>query len=269
MRLQVDLELGERHDQRRSPAPAPACVAERGSRSTADSSPSSAPGPAHRQHDLRAAGGVAGRLDPARLAAAATQSDWSASRHSTSPRLPPRAGRCAARTRSCSVGGQHGPRTRSSRRCHARSPAYAPVPSATRPLTVQVAQRLGRWTPRRRPPPGRLADDDLAGLGEGLQPGRDVDRVAHRVEAAQRLAADVADQRRAGVGADPEARPVRARPCGDPRRPPRCIASAARTARSAWSGCRAGALNSASSASPTNCTTVPPLSRMHGTATPW
>ena len=41
-----------------------------------------------------------------------------------------------------------------------------------------------------------------------------------------------------------------------------CMASAARAARTGWSCCRAGALNRAISASPTNCTTVPPSCRI-------
>src|SRR5829696_6383366 len=47
-----------------------------------------------------------------------------------------------------------------------------------------------------------------------------------------------------------------------------CIPRAALAARRAWSGWRAGALNRAMTASPTNCTTVPPLASSTGTARP-
>src|SRR6266511_1997374 len=62
-------------------------------------------------------------------------------------------------------------------------------------------------------PPGRPdggvgggAHHHLAGLRHRLQPGRDVHRVPHRVEVPELIAADVADQGRAGVDPDPEQR---------------------------------------------------------------
>ena len=77
----------------------------------------------------------------------------------------------------------------------------------------------GHW--RLRPKgSGRLrTDDDLAQLGRGLEPLGNVRRVADHGEVPELLGADVADQRRPGVDADPEARGVGriARP--PPRRP--------------------------------------------------
>jgi hypothetical protein len=74
------------------------------------------------------------------------------------------------------------------------------------------------------------------------------------------------------TSAGPVLMPTRKR--GQPGRPAAtrpiapCMARAARAASNACSGCRVGALKIAITASPTNCTTVPPASRITGTAAP-
>jgi tetratricopeptide (TPR) repeat protein len=73
---------------------------------------------------------------------------------------------------------------------------------------VEVAERV------RRPPlaegvVGGLADHDGARFGDPFQASGHVDGVAHHVEAADAVAADVADQGRAGVDPDPEPGPGR------------------------------------------------------------
>ena len=72
------------------------------------------------------------------------------------------------------------------------------------PLDVSLAEgrRLGRGLHQ---PPGGLGDENRAGLGEGLEAGREVHRVAHRLELRPRVPADGAHHDGPGVDADPRA----------------------------------------------------------------
>ena len=89
-------------------------------------------------------------------------------------------------------------------------------------------------------PARRLADHDAARLGERLQPGREVRRLAdHRLLLRRALADQLADHDQAGRDADP-GRQRLARRRRQLARPPSISASPARTARSASSSCACG-----------------------------
>ena len=100
---------------------------------------------------------------------------------------------------------------------------------------------------------GSFGRDLLAQL---LQPLGDVHRVADQGVVEPVAGADIADQGRAGVQADPQAQGREASivPAG------RGSSSAARTARAAWSGCGTGAPQKAIIPSPRNLSTVPSVS---------
>ena len=84
-----------------------------------------------------------------------------------------------------------------------------------RRATRQAAHRLGEALERLRPeiveleqaadqPPGRLGDHDAARLGQRLQPGREVRRLAdHRLLLRRTLADQIADHDEPGGDADP------------------------------------------------------------------
>ena len=114
----------------------------------------------------------------------------------------------------------------------------------------------------------RLADQDLARGRLGAEPGGDVHRVADHGVLQPAVAADVAGEDLAVVDPDADAdlgpalRQPSARSAG---RSPRCMATAARSARSGSSAWAIGAPQSAMIASPMNLSSVPPCSKITST----
>ena len=106
-----------------------------------------------------------------------------------------------------------------------------------------------------RPP----ADDDLARLGDVEEPGGEVGGVAHRGVVHAQVSSDRADHH--GTGVDPDAHaeldPVHALDVSGSGLSPSWIASAALSARGAWSSWAIGAPKSAITPSPRNWLIVP------------
>ena len=101
-----------------------------------------------------------------------------------------------------------------------------------------VQAEVGQLEQAADQPARRLADHDAAWLGQRLQPGREVRRLAdYRLLLCRALADQLADHDQAGGDADPGRQRLA---CGRGRPTAAAIASPARTARSASSSCAWG-----------------------------